>query len=186
MSETRRFANAPGSVALARQFAVGSLVGVERDIVEAVTLMVSELATNSVRHTDTDFTVAIDRGTDRIRVEVTDRGSGRPTPRSPALHEPSGRGLRIVDSFADEWGIVEAPSGRGKTVWFTITISSPRQQSEGMSRRSASGHGGGAPIDATGIEISVDHFDDDRKSMRLDPRACFELVGVGHRYRVDG
>jgi hypothetical protein len=39
--------------------------------------------------------------------------------RCPGPTEPSGRGLRIVDMFAEKWGVEQHAAG-GKTVWFTL------------------------------------------------------------------
>jgi hypothetical protein len=37
---------------------------------------------------------------------------------SPTPRELTGRGLRIVDTLSQTWGVTH--SGRGKTVWFTL------------------------------------------------------------------
>ena len=87
---------------------------------DTVALLVSELATNSVRHAAAGFTLDIERGPERIRVAVSDTGPGDPEVRSPAPAEPSGRGLLIVEALSDAWGCSPAPGGIGKTVWFEI------------------------------------------------------------------
>jgi anti-sigma regulatory factor (Ser/Thr protein kinase) len=87
-------------------------------LVDAVELMVSELATNSVKHAHSDFKVSINDSGGEIRVEVRDTGRGRPVLRFPAPTEPSGRGLRIVEALSRAWGTVDSP--RGKSVWFTL------------------------------------------------------------------
>jgi anti-sigma regulatory factor (Ser/Thr protein kinase) len=84
--------------------------------------MVSELATNSIRHAGTGFQVRVERSADEVRVEVIDRGSGVPAVRSPTPSDTSGRGLRIVENFADNWGVRSSPPG--KSVWFTLALSS--------------------------------------------------------------
>jgi anti-sigma regulatory factor (Ser/Thr protein kinase) len=86
--------------------------------IDAVELMVSELATNSVKHAHSAFEVSIDDARGEIRVEVRDTGRGQPVLRSPTPIEPSGRGLRIVDALSRPWGSVDSPDG--KTVWFTL------------------------------------------------------------------
>jgi anti-sigma regulatory factor (Ser/Thr protein kinase) len=86
--------------------------------VDAVELMVSELATNSVKHAHSDFKVSISDSRGEIRVEVRDTGRGQPVLRFPAPTEPSGRGLRIVEVLSRAWGTVDSP--HGKTVWFTL------------------------------------------------------------------
>jgi len=86
--------------------------------IDAVELMVSELATNSVKHAHSDFKVSINDSAGEIRVEVRDTGRGQPVLRFPAPTEPSGRGLRIVEALSLTWGTADSP--RGKTVWFTV------------------------------------------------------------------
>jgi len=82
-------------------------------------LLVSELSTNAVLHAGTEFTVTV-HGEESapIRVEVTDGNSGSPTLRDNAM-TPNGRGLRIVASLAERWGVDEHPGGT-KTVWFEL------------------------------------------------------------------
>jgi len=131
----RTFPAIPQSVRAARRFATGSLADSPAATLEAVELMVSELATNCIRHERASFHIAILRSPHEIRVEVTDSGAGTPTMRSPGPDEPSGRGLQIVDMLSEEWGVEpEAPSG--KTVWFSLDVSTPQEpRSEGGSRQ---------------------------------------------------
>lgn len=117
---TRTFAHDAQSVPAARRFATSFLRGVSADTLQAVELMVSELATNCIRHTNSGFELTIIRTGRQIRVEATDRAGGTPTMRSPKPTEPSGRGLKIVDMLSARWGVSRA-AARGKTVWFTIT-----------------------------------------------------------------
>ena len=93
-------------------------------LVDVAELLVSEVVTNSIRHALAGGWVSVARGPDRVRVEVTDTGGGVPTPRQAEPHEPTGRGLAIVDALADRWG-VEEPSGQGKTVWFELSTARP-------------------------------------------------------------
>jgi anti-sigma regulatory factor (Ser/Thr protein kinase) len=80
--------------------------------------MVSELATNAVKHAHSDFKISIDDSGGEIRVEVSDTGRGQFVLRSPASLEPSGRGLRIVEALSGAWGTAESP--HGKSVWFAL------------------------------------------------------------------
>ena len=126
MRRMRTFPAIPQSVHAARRFATDTLTGNPASTLEAVELMVSELATNCIRHERTSFHITIVGSTREIRVEVTDSGSGTPTMRSPGPDEPSGRGLQIVDMLSDSWGVVpEDPSG--KTVWFTMPAAATAQ-----------------------------------------------------------
>jgi anti-sigma regulatory factor (Ser/Thr protein kinase) len=130
MRKTRRFPSQPESVAAARRFATEPLKAVSADAIAAVELMVSELATNSVRHAGTafDLTIAQEQGT--IRVEVSDQAGGTPEMRSPGPDDPTGRGLQIVDIFSETWGVDPGPAG-GKTVWFTIHAQASQATSVG-------------------------------------------------------
>lgn len=91
---------------------------------EAVELMVSELATNCIRHTDSGFELTITRTGGDIRVEATDGAGGTPEMRSPKPTDPSGRGLKIIDMLSVEWG-VDHRSETGKTVWFIVPDTAP-------------------------------------------------------------
>jgi anti-sigma regulatory factor (Ser/Thr protein kinase) len=122
----RTFPAIPQSVHAARRFATDTLSGNPASTVEAVELMVSELATNCIRHERTSFHITILGSTQEIRVEVTDSGSGTPAMRSPGPDEPSGRGLQIVDMLSDTWG-VEPEQPAGKTVWFTMPAAATAQ-----------------------------------------------------------
>jgi serine/threonine-protein kinase RsbW len=73
-------------------------------------LLVSELATNSVRHAGCDdqaelgLEADIDDG--RVRVKICDTGAGfdsEPLP-EPGHEEAGGYGLVLLDRLADEWG----------------------------------------------------------------------------------
>ena len=123
MTKTRRFPSEPESVPAARRFATDALRGVAADVLDSVELMVSELATNCVRHANTQFDLTVSRQRGTIRVEVTDRAGGTPAMRSPGPDEPTGRGLQIVNMFSESWG-VDHQSSVGKTVWFTIAAGS--------------------------------------------------------------
>jgi anti-sigma regulatory factor (Ser/Thr protein kinase) len=124
MKTTRTFPNDPHSVPAARRFALSVLSGASADTLEAIELMVSELATNCVRHTNSGFELTIIRKGREITVEATDGAGGTPTMRSPEPTEPSGRGLKIIDMLSKEWG-VEQRSSAGKTVWFTLADAAP-------------------------------------------------------------
>jgi anti-sigma regulatory factor (Ser/Thr protein kinase) len=121
MTSVRKFRCQPESVPAARLFVRDVLRDQSRDILDAVELMASELATNCVQHAQSCFELVVNDAKRQIRVEVRDKGPGEPEPRSPAPTERSGRGLRIVEAMSESWGI--DPSSGGKTVWFTV----PRQ-----------------------------------------------------------
>jgi serine/threonine-protein kinase RsbW len=120
MRNTRTFPHEPQSVPAARRFATTTLSDASQETLEAVELMVSELATNCIRHTKSGFDLTIIRNGHDIRVEATDHAGGTPTMRSPKPTDPSGRGLKIIDMLSAGWGVHSQPA-EGKTVWFTIS-----------------------------------------------------------------
>lgn len=119
MRRTKAFPADPRSVSAARKFVTDLMTDRDPEAREAAELMVSELATNCVRHVKASFDLTVRKCPDEIRVEVADRGGGSPQMRSPGPDEPTGRGLRIVDMLSTRWG-VELDDPNGKTVWFTL------------------------------------------------------------------
>jgi PAS domain S-box-containing protein len=89
--------------------------------------MLSELATNAVIHGESGFEVAIHVSPNGhwVRVEVTDRGSGRPVVRAVCPEDLSGRGLGIVKNLADDWGVFIDPEKSAKTVWYSMRLVGP-------------------------------------------------------------
>ena len=142
MSERRSFSAEPISVTAARRFVVGALRSGSAEVRQAAELLVSELTTNVVRHVRSDFAVSIQAAGGRIRIEVSDHGGGTPVMRSPGPDEPTGRGLRIVDMFAEEWGVEHHRTG-GKTVWFTLAGSVPVAAGDQLLRRVGERHAAG-------------------------------------------
>ncbi|MBC9727184.1 anti-sigma regulatory factor [Streptomyces sp. TRM68367] len=82
--------------------------------------IVAELATNAATHgraPGRDFRLLLYVVAETLRIEVTDtRDDHLPTPQAPLPDADSGRGLLIVGTLADRWGVAPGPSPR-KTVW---------------------------------------------------------------------
>ena len=117
-----RYANDPASVAAARRFARDVVGEVAPAIVDRVALVVSELASNAVRHSSSGFGISIRTSKAGVLVEVTDDSDSLPVMRHPGRMEPTGRGLLIVQSLSEEWGVVERE--KGKAVWALLAASS--------------------------------------------------------------
>jgi anti-sigma regulatory factor (Ser/Thr protein kinase) len=115
-----RFSSERSSVPAARRFATGALAHLPEDTLQAVELMVSELATNSIRHVNSEFELTIVATSREIRVTVTDHGGGTPRMRIAAPDDVSGRGLRIVDLLSDRWGVDK--HGDRTEVWFSVAV----------------------------------------------------------------
>jgi serine/threonine-protein kinase RsbW len=142
----RQFPGQAQSIAAARRFVSEHLLGAPERVGDLVQLMVSELATNAVRHARSGFTITIDVAPG-MRVAVTDTGGGTPTVRSPGPTEPSGRGLRIVETFSDQWGIEESGPD-GKTVWFTMRFASSDDEQDHSRSAEPVAEGGTARLGA--------------------------------------
>jgi anti-sigma regulatory factor (Ser/Thr protein kinase) len=82
-------------------------------------ILISELATNVVRHARTRFTITVSWDRLTLRVEVSDASPLAPRPQLTGhTDDEGGRGLLLVAAIATDWGVDLYP--RGKTVWFTI------------------------------------------------------------------
>ncbi|MFI9150940.1 SpoIIE family protein phosphatase [Streptomyces sp. NPDC053367] len=93
-----------------------------QDQLDSAVLLVSEMLTNVLVHTDADaLLVAQVTGEGsgrRLRVEVSDTSDDLPHRRHPGELASSGRGLVLIELLADEWGV--APRGEGKSIWFEL------------------------------------------------------------------
>ncbi|MEU8677511.1 SpoIIE family protein phosphatase [Streptomyces sp. NPDC048560] len=91
--------------------------------VDSAVLMLSEMATNVLVHTDGDALmvaeVSGERGERRLRVEVADGSDELPHKRRPGEMASSGRGLVLMEMLADAWGV--DPRGEGKSIWFELS-----------------------------------------------------------------
>ncbi|WP_432127118.1 ATP-binding SpoIIE family protein phosphatase [Streptomyces sp. bgisy082] len=92
------------------------------DQLDSAVLMVSEMVTNVLVHTDGDALlvaeVACDGRSRRLRVEVSDTSDELPHRRRPGEMASSGRGLVLMEMLAHAWGV--DPRGEGKSIWFEL------------------------------------------------------------------
>ena len=91
--------------------------GLDPDLDHTVSLLATELVTNSVRHVPGHTRIRLEATMTEgfARVEVVDGGMGF----DPEIrHEAGGFGLRLVDKLASRWGVERVP---GETrVWFEV------------------------------------------------------------------
>ncbi len=94
------------------------------ECIDATLIVVSELATNAVRHTKS-VRISLELIGRPGEIEVAVRDSG-PRPRAPLSVQPdptglsqNGRGLGIVQTLAARWGAEAAP-GSGLRVWAVL------------------------------------------------------------------
>jgi anti-sigma regulatory factor (Ser/Thr protein kinase) len=90
-------------------------------VLETALLLVSELVTNSVRHSGVpegeDVVVRVDLWRDGCRLEVEDPGrDGVIAPQPPDLRTGGGMGLNLVQTLSERWGVVRAAGGPTR-VW---------------------------------------------------------------------
>ncbi|MFF1381792.1 ATP-binding protein [Streptomyces sp. NPDC058308] len=89
-----------------------------RAAAEDVLLVVSELVTNACLHAEGPDELWLSCDGKVLRIEVTDRGTGQPAPRTPhRAGRPGGHGMFIVQRLCLDWGVVRTPGAAGKTVW---------------------------------------------------------------------
>jgi anti-sigma regulatory factor (Ser/Thr protein kinase) len=117
-----QLAAGPSAAAWARNALTALDERVEPDLLADLRLLVSELVTNSVRHSAMApaETVGLDvsvRG-ETVRVEVRDSGPGfEPRARVPGQSKAGGWGLFLVEKLADRWGVA---CNKFTRVWFEI------------------------------------------------------------------
>ncbi|MFD8414851.1 SpoIIE family protein phosphatase [Streptomyces sp. NPDC059650] len=90
--------------------------------VDSAVLMVSEMVTNVLVHTDGDALLVAEAvgepGGRRLRIEVADSSDELPHVRHPGEMASSGRGVLLMEMLADAWGV--DPRGEGKSIWFEL------------------------------------------------------------------
>ncbi|MCF6473102.1 ATP-binding protein [Nonomuraea sp. MG754425] len=119
---SRYFLGSAPSITEARRFVAALLRG--WPAVDEAELIVSELATNAIRHSASGrfggrFLVSVQAHTDRLWLGVLDEG-GPSSPRAsrPCLDGEGGRGLLLVASLSIDWGVWGDEHGR--TVWAVL------------------------------------------------------------------
>jgi anti-sigma regulatory factor (Ser/Thr protein kinase) len=114
-------------IATARRFVQQHLTEHGRgDAVPDVSLLVSELVTNAIRHAGTAFAVTLVITSNAVRLEVSDGSPQAPVIADVTHEDDGGRGLRIVAALSHDWGVTRDPAG-GKSVWASV-LTVPRQR----------------------------------------------------------
>ncbi|MFF8368508.1 ATP-binding protein [Streptomyces lydicus] len=119
-----RLPSRPQSAGIARRLTAAVLLrqwSLTPQLAEHAVLLVSELVGNAVRHTGArTFGLRMLRRRGWIRIEVRDPSRGLPCLMPVQEMDTSGRGLFLVDTLSDRWGVDLLP--RGKTTWFEMRI----------------------------------------------------------------
>ena len=116
-------ARPPGAgVSAARRAAAAALAdwGIHPDTSWDLLLAASELVTNAVRHAAPPIELRLRLLAERLVLEVHDGSTTVPVARAADPEAPNGRGLHLVESMSDGWGI--RPTGNGKAIWCVFPL----------------------------------------------------------------
>jgi anti-sigma regulatory factor (Ser/Thr protein kinase) len=115
-----RLGSGPEAAATARSAIAELRADLDPPLVETLRLLVTELVTNSVRHTAADsVTLSVAIGKSAVLTEVADTGPGfDPQCVEHSADEDTGWGLFLVQRLADRWGVRH--EGPNKRVWFEL------------------------------------------------------------------
>jgi len=123
-SRRRSLVAVPDAGAAARRELDGLAGHIEQDVIERSRLVLTELITNSVRHSGSGPERQIELGLsvrpELVRIEVGDQGRGfEPMAAVPRHEQESGWGLWLVDQLTDRWGV---DSGPPTYVWCELDL----------------------------------------------------------------
>lgn len=144
-------------------------------LLDAALLLTTELSTNAVVHAGTDLDLEVVADQRGLTVTVIDAVRGvapadeagangyHPAARALADLSPRGRGLLLVDHFADRWGTTHHDGGKG--VWFQLERKGGAPPPSGGSATAGgpptSWPGADAPMLNTLLEVAPDPYSDD-------------------------
>jgi anti-sigma regulatory factor (Ser/Thr protein kinase) len=115
-----RLDRGPNAAAKARRGLARLRGDLDAPLLETLRLLVTELVTNSVKHTGADtvkLTVVV--GNSAVLTEVTDAGPGfDPDTTGAPAEDHTGWGLFLVERLAERWGVER--DGNGTKVWFEL------------------------------------------------------------------
>jgi anti-sigma regulatory factor (Ser/Thr protein kinase)/transcriptional regulator with XRE-family HTH domain len=115
----KRFPSTIDAPALARAALVATAVGIPAQAFEDAQLMTSELVTNSVTHSESEWIeVEILLIADRLRIHVSDEGDDTIRPRTPTAE--GGWGYALMSELATRWGVERHTVG--KTIWIEFDL----------------------------------------------------------------
>jgi anti-sigma regulatory factor (Ser/Thr protein kinase) len=115
-----RLGSGPEAAAHARRAIAKLRADLDPPLMETLRLLVTELVTNSVRHTAADsVTLTIAIGKSAVLTEVSDTGPGFGTECvERAGEDGTGWGLFLVERLSEKWGVKH--DGASKRVWFEL------------------------------------------------------------------
>ncbi|MGA6219605.1 ATP-binding protein [Streptomyces umbrinus] len=134
----------PASVGVARRNVRELLSewGASPETCDNAVLVTSELVTNALTHTASEWIVCrLRTAGGRLHIEVEDqnRGLTLPAQRSAGPDDQGGRGLMLVGMVSSDWGVKDSANGSGRVVWAVLPsqpVPSPPASSPPVSLRS--------------------------------------------------
>lgn len=87
---------------------------------EIAVLLTSEIASNALRHGGALTQLEVIASGHQLHVEAADPSLSEPRVSHVDHQATSGRGMALVDSLSDKWGVHQR-EGAGKIVWFDLT-----------------------------------------------------------------
>lgn len=110
----------PRAAGEARHFVAGWVNALlPSEVAEIAVLLTSELVTNVIVHARTPMRLSVDVDESALRVALADDAARGPVRRSAGDTRLTGRGMHLVESLSNQWGV--EPSPTGKTVWFELS-----------------------------------------------------------------
>ena len=112
-----RLGSGPEAAAEARRAIADLRADLDPPLMETMRLLVTELITNTVRHTNCDaLTLRVAIGKSAVLAEVCDEAPAFDPQPSEAADD--GWGLFLVERLAESWGVKD--DGGSKRVWFEL------------------------------------------------------------------
>jgi anti-sigma regulatory factor (Ser/Thr protein kinase) len=115
-----RLERGPEAAAKARRGLANLRGDLDPPLMETLRLLVTELVTNSIKHTGASTVVLnVVVGRRAVLTEVTDAGPGfDPAETGTPGADHTGWGLFLVERLAQRWGVKQ--NGQGTKVWFEL------------------------------------------------------------------
>jgi anti-sigma regulatory factor (Ser/Thr protein kinase) len=121
LSSRQTFDGRPESVREARAFVEHELAAHDLDgTTDLAGLLVTELATNVVRHARGSYSVGVELVDGHLHLEVADHNPTQPVHIPPEPGRVGGWGVHIVAELASNWGVEQTDDG--KLVWFDLPV----------------------------------------------------------------
>lgn len=109
---------APAQARRAVRTALGD--GFPRETAELAELLTSELVTNAIRHGSGSVTLIVNCSEGVLAISVSDADPSMPFVQPDEPLALGGRGVRMVQRLAQDWGVSPRENGPGKVVWFRL------------------------------------------------------------------